>query len=103
MTFACGRTTVGDESVQMILDDDGYTKVSVDKVLPGDVIKYYTDKGEVTHSGVVVARPVEDGLKIPWVVSKWGKYSEVYHGLSDCPYKYAEVRFWRITKCYQLI
>lgn len=100
MTFACARTTVGPESVQMILDHDGYTEIqNVDDVLPGDVIIYYNENGELWHSGIVVSKPSDEPTKIPWVVSKWGKYSEAYHQAYDCPYRpIAQVRYWRITK-----
>jgi len=100
MTFACARTTVGPESVQTILEDDGYTEIQADHVLPGDVIIYYDDNGEITHSGIVVSKPSDDWTKIPWVVSKWGKYSEVYHQANDVPLMYHSVaqRYWRITK-----
>lgn len=100
MTFACSRTSIGPESVHMILNDDGYTEIqNVDAVIPGDVIIYYKDNGEIWHSGIVVSRPSDELTKIPWVVSKWGKYCEVYHLAYDCPYRpIAQVRYWRITK-----
>jgi hypothetical protein len=100
MTFACARTTVGPESVQMILDNDGYTEIqnAVD-VLPGDVIIYYNDNGEIEHSGIVVSKPQDERTNIPWVVSKWGKYSEVCHQAYDVPYRpIAQVSYWRITR-----
>lgn len=100
MTFACARTMVFPESVQMILDDDGYAEVkNIDDVLPGDIVLYYEDNGEISHSGIVVSRPSEEPLKIPWVVSKWGMLNEVYHLVYDCPYHPSGgVRYWRITK-----
>lgn len=101
MTFACARTTVGPESVQMVLDDDGYTEIQADDILPGDVIIYYNDNGEISHSGIIVSKPSDDRTMIPWVVSKWGKYSEVYHHAYDVPSVYRpieRVRYWRITK-----
>ncbi len=102
MTFACGRTQVDDKSVQMILDDDGYTEVKeLEDVLPGDVVIYYNDNREVTHSGVVACIEEVGGLKFRWVVSKWGKYSEIYHHELDCPYHDCTRRYWRITRCYQ--
>ncbi len=98
MTFACARTTIGPESVPMILKDDGYTEVRIQDVLPGDVIIYYNDADEILHSGIVVKSPSEQTIKIPWVVSKWGKYSEAYHQAYDVPYRpIGRVRYWRIT------
>jgi len=100
MTFACARTWVGPECVQTILDDDGYTEIEkLDDVLPGDVIIYYDDNGEILHSGIVVSKPKDELTRFPWVVSKWGKYSEAYHPGYDVPYRpIAKVSFWRITK-----
>lgn len=100
MTFACSRTTVGPEAVNMIINDDGYTQIkNINDVLPGDVIIYYNEKGEIEHSGIVVSQPSDETTKIPWVVSKWGKYSEAYHLVFDCPFQpILHVSYWRITK-----
>lgn len=100
MTFACSRTSIGPESVNMILSDDGYTEIqNVNEVIPGDIIIYYKDNGEIWHSGIVVSRPLDEPTKLPWVVSKWGKYCEAYHQVYDCPCRpIAQVRYWRITK-----
>lgn len=99
LAFACARTQVDDISVQMILDDDGYTEVKrLEDVLPGDVVIYYDGNGEARHSGVVACIDKVGNLKVPWVVSKWGKYSEVYHHVLDCPYSEYTRRYWRITR-----
>lgn len=101
MTFGNARTTIGPESLQMILNDDGYTEIQSENCLPGDVVIYYNDRGEITHSGIVVIKPSNDPFKIPWVVSKWGKYSEVYHQAYNVPPIYGPIlklTYWRITK-----
>lgn len=101
MTFASSRTKVFDESIKMILDDDGYTEVTADEALPGDVILYYNEKGEIYHSGIITTRPSEGKYGYPWVVSKWGMLNEVYHLAYDVPPLYQPVdklRYWRITK-----
>jgi len=84
----------------MIINDDGYTQIkNINDVLPGDVIIYYNEKGEIEHSGIVASQPSDETTKIPWVVSKWGKYSEVYHLAFDCPFQpILDVSYWRITK-----
>ena len=101
MTFASSRTKVFDESVQMILDDDGYKKVEADEALPGDVILYRDEKGEIHHSGIITTRPSEGEYGYPWVVSKWGVLNEVHHLAYDVPQQYkpfSKVGYWRITE-----
>ena len=97
-TFASSRTMIGIESVRMILDDDGYTEISKDNILPGDIIIYYDLKGEVVHSGVVVRKQDPQSI-YPWVVSKWGMLNEFCHLAYDCPYQpFSKMDYWRITK-----
>jgi len=100
MTFASSRTSVGPESIDMIIEDDGYTQIEdFREVEPGDVVLYHSELGEVSHSGVVVAVPSKEDLNT-WVISKWGKFSEAYHRLLDCPYAKGidHLSYWRITK-----
>lgn len=100
MTFACSRTSVGTESINMIIEDDGYTQVEDFKeVEPGDIVLYHSEIGEVCHSGVVVAIPSRNDMNY-WVISKWGKFSEAHHRLLDCPYAKGlhHLSYWRITK-----
>ena len=101
MTFASSRTKVFDESIDMILNDDGYKKVEADKALPGDVILYYNEKGEIYHSGIITTRPSEGKFGYPWVVSKWGVLNEVHHLAYDVPQQYkpfSRLRYWRIKE-----
>jgi len=97
-TFASRRTGIVDnQALQTILDEDGYTEVGVDAVLPGDIILYYTGDGDIEHSGIVVSEPDKD-LKIPRVVSKWGKYKEVVHYANDSPYSWTNPKYFRVTR-----
>jgi len=101
MIFASSRTKVFDESIDMILRDDGYKKVEADEALPGDVILYYNEKGEIYHSGIITTRPSEGELGYPWVVSKWGVLNEMHHLAYDVPHEYKpfyEVGYWRIKE-----
>lgn len=99
LVFASSRTAITDSRfLQTIIDDDGFTEITkVDDVLPGDVILYYTEDGDVEHSGIVVAEPDKD-LKIPRIISKWGRYKEVVHYANDSPYSWANVKYFRITE-----
>jgi hypothetical protein len=99
LTFASKRTCIFNiQSIQTILDEDGYVEIeNVDDVLPGDVILYYSADGDIEHSGIVVTKP-DKHLKIPMVVSKWGKYKEVFHSANDSPYIWTHIKYYRVTK-----
>lgn len=90
LTFASRRTSLGEASViRKILMDDRYVRIEdVDKVLPGDIVLYVnSDDGDIEHSGVVLEVPEQLGLvKLPRILSKWGKSGEVIHWVSNCPY-----------------
>jgi hypothetical protein len=99
LVFASRRTGIYDAAaIKMILQDDGYTLVGVrrDEVLPGDVIIYYTDLGDFSHSGLVLSW--EADMLAPIVLSKWGRYKEVIHSANDCPYYPCIIKYYRITK-----
>ncbi len=84
LAFASRRTRIPDgESVKAIRNDDGYVEVERHKALPGDVVVYYGQDGDASHSGIVVAN--EGPLYIPLIVSKWGSGPEVIHSLYDVP------------------
>lgn len=95
LTFASRRTAITDNpSLYHILEDDRYEEIQKDNVLPGDVILYFSDNGDIEHSGIVVSEP-DRYLKIPDVVSKWGRYKEVIHPANNCPYTY-NVKYYRV-------
>lgn len=99
LVFASRRTGIQRSDIlHTVLDDDGYTEIVRDKVLPGDIILYYGEDGDIEHSGIVITKPDDVQLKIPQVVSKWGKYKEVVHSANDCQYTFANVRYFRVTK-----
>jgi len=98
LTFAARRTAVTDASeVRKVLSQDEYEVVDKKDVLPGDLILYVSNDGDIEHSGVVV----EAGgppLNIPRIVSKWGKFFEVIHAANYCPYNFAGAEYHRIVK-----
>jgi len=97
LTFASRRTSIHEASeINKILKEDEYLKIDPSDVLPGDVIVYTADNGDIEHSGVVVSRP-EPPLNIPMVVSKWGYGSEVVHAANNCPYVFS-VKYFRVSK-----
>ena len=98
LVFASKRTGIHRSDVfQTILDDDGYTEIEREDVLPGDVALYYNEDGDIEHSAIVTSEP-DKNLKIPQVVSKWGRYKEAVHAANDCPYTFFNVRYYRVTK-----
>lgn len=98
LTFASRRTGITDNNaLKTILHDDGYQEVERADVLPGDIILYYYEDGDVEHSGVVISKPVSQ-LKIPWVLSKWGRFKEVVHYANDCPYEFRNAKYYRVTE-----
>ena len=98
LIFASRRTGItNNNALQTILHDDGYQEITPADVLPGDIILYYYEDGDVEHSGVVISKP-DSQLRIPWVLSKWGRFKEVVHYANDCPYDFSYFRYYRVTK-----
>ena len=81
MVFASRRTRVFPDSIEMILTDDGYTKLSsVESVIQGDLV-LYTKDDEYSHVAVVVTPQFGEGGvgKRPLVMSQWGADGEYLH------------------------
>lgn len=98
MTFAARRTWIHDSyAISKIISDDKYEKIPHDKVLPGDVIIYYGDDGDIEHSGIVIKEP-DHSLRIPLILSKWGLSGEVVHWANVGPYSFERPEYYRITK-----
>ena len=86
--------------------EDCYSEI--DSPIPGDIILYYTDEGDVEHSGIVVSEPVNEPvgiddpnihlIRLPMVVSKWGAWREVLHFANHCPYTFTDVKYYRVVK-----
>lgn len=81
LTFASRRTQVDPSSIKMILEDDAYVELERRQALPGDIIIYASEDGDITHSGIVVAN--EPPLYSPMVCSKWGLGPEMIHLFTD--------------------
>lgn len=99
MTFASRRTMITLPSeIRKILEEDEYLNINETEVLPGDVAIYMKENGEIEHSATVLTEPSKETLLIPRVVSKWGKYKEVIHWVSDCPYKWDKILYYRVKQ-----
>ncbi len=97
LTFASRRTAIYEsEELWKIIKDDDYQEIGNKDVLPGDIVLYFSDDGDIEHSGIVVSEP-DPTFKIPQVLSKWGKYSEIIHRANNCPYDKSRIRYFRVT------
>jgi hypothetical protein len=87
LTFASRRTRIAEgSSIALIRVHDNYDEIERRAVLPGDLVVYYDDDGDATHSGIVVAN--EEPLFVPIIVSKWGSGPEAIHRYFDVPQVY---------------
>ncbi len=97
--FAAGRTGIdSSRDVRMILSDDGYVKMEPDRALPGDVVLYVSPTGDVEHSAVLVQTADQTITRFPYVVSKWGNFTEYVHAISNCPYDATHIEYWRLGR-----
>lgn len=90
LTFGSRRTQVT-HSVLPILKEDGFDPISEKDARAGDIVIYSNARGEVVHSGFVVARKSVEIIMgtqsiIPVIWSKWGKSYEMIHAVGECPY-----------------
>ena len=93
--FACRRTAITEPPIiRKILAEDRYEEVAVRDVLPGDVVVYFGDNGDVEHSGLVVEKAGES-YQPPVIVSKWGKGPEYIHCATQCPYN-LNTKYYRV-------
>lgn len=96
MTFACRRTGIDQLSeISKILDEDNYQEVQMSDLLAGDIVLYFEENGEVSHSGLVIKIASTPTFKAETLIlSKWGDTCEVIHTLYNCPYP-PNVHFFR--------
>ena len=87
LVFASRRTWIDTTCVAMILQQDGYRRVTeLHALYPGDVV-IYRFSSEVSHVAVVI--PMEPEISTAsWkitVMSKWGADGEYIHDMEDVP------------------
>jgi hypothetical protein len=97
LTFASRRTRILDwQNILKIIKDDAWQEIEMRDVLPGDVVIYFDDEGDPSHSGIIVEAPGDRLL--PRVCSKWGSAGEFIHWLTDVPQIYGSIhKFYRCT------
>ena len=95
MTFANRRTGIYEiESINSILVDDKYIEVKIGEISPGDIVLYFSENGDIEHSGIVSSITLGDINDIK-IISKWGVAYETIHSLYNCPYEKRFIRFYR--------
>jgi hypothetical protein len=98
LTFGARRAIIWDpQEVAKILREDDYVMIAdVKNVREGDIIVYYGDYGDISHSGLVIG----NSSGVPSILSKWGVGREAVHRWNDCPYfkTCPTVKYFRISK-----
>jgi hypothetical protein len=96
LVFSCRRAFVFEESVELILNEDDYTKISREDVFRGDLVVYRSEPGmTANHVGIVFeVRPLlhgsfhrRTGTGIT-VLSQWGQNGEYLHLEHQVPADY---------------
>jgi hypothetical protein len=98
MIFASRRTGIDQlDEIGKILYEDNYKPVDTKNILAGDIVLYFEENGEISHSGlVIIPAPNHSFIAETFILSKWGDSCEVIHGLYNCPYPF-NVKFYRCT------
>lgn len=95
MTFANRRTGIYEvENIKIILSDDKFIEINKKDLLAGDIALYYSDTGDIEHSGIVVDVNISLLVDIK-ILSKWGDGYEAVHSLYICPYELKYIKFYR--------
>jgi hypothetical protein len=102
MIFAARRTAIDIDSLEKIIQDDGYTPLaSADHLHAGDIVVYAAD-GEFTHVALVVREGLVAGIGADpnhLLLSQWGYDGEYLHSLRQVPFLYgAPARFFTDRK-----
>lgn len=96
MTFASKRTGIYElPELNKILIEDEYWEVDLKDILPGDIVLYYSEQGDIEHSGFVIDVNDNGHIRTPKIISKWGPTWEVIHFIQDCPYDSSNLKYYR--------
>lgn len=90
LIFASRRTWVDTDQLELILNDDDYTKLpSLNNVVEGDVVIYKDNGGQITHVGLVsdVKPNLTDGSRVITILSQWGRDGEYFHRIDDVNFR----------------
>jgi len=96
LTFASKRTCISEVAdLEMVLKEDDYREIDFNETLPGDIVLYFSENGDIEHSGILVDVNEGGDVRVPKIISKWGDAYEVIHIFSDCPYNFSKVKYYR--------
>lgn len=91
LTFGGRRTWIsGSTEVARCLSDDRWHEVLPADSIPGDIVVYFDDAGDASHSGIIV--DFNHMMNLPVVCSKWGWAGEFIHLVSEVPKAYGHER-----------
>lgn len=97
MTFASRRTGI-DMVHGHIIEEDNYVQLDNSAILPGDIVAYVSENGDIEHTGMVLSISENKNIMDTFILSKWGDGSEVIHALYNCPYEKSNIKFYRCEK-----
>ncbi len=94
MVFASRRTSIVPKHLPVILQDDGFRKISREEAVEGDVV-IYTRNDIPQHVGIIQKLEKDFIASTIWVLSQWGDAGEYIHPLTPVPELYgAPTEFW---------
>jgi hypothetical protein len=95
LVFASRRTCVDTESVEWILREDGFRRLTgPEHIVVGDVVVYRRD-GQISHVGWISTVDMGLGVRRVTVQSKWGFEAEYLHPLDHLPTAYGTpAEYW---------
>ncbi len=97
LSFGARRTCIESaDTVRQVLKEDGYVEVPKEVAGPGDFVLYFTEDGDIEHSGLLLQSPASQPLGVPLVLSKWGRFAEVVHLANRCPYNFGHAKYFRL-------
>jgi hypothetical protein len=84
MIFAFRRAWIEPEHLSRLLVEDGYRKIDLSALMPGDVV-VYEDKGQPAHVALVISIEYIGRTPSVRVISKWGGEPEYIHFMENVP------------------
>jgi hypothetical protein len=98
--YEMNGATKGIQTVQRILDDNGYAEIPANLVRPGDIVVYRKNHptlgpNKITHTGKVTT--VKDNGDII-VESKWGAFPRYLHKPERVPASYGAPKYYRTQR-----
>ena len=94
LVFAARRTSVATDQLRLILEEDGYSRVTEENVDIGDLVVY--SRGRMPdHIGLVSSIRSMPAGNVINVLSKWGASPEYEHPIYHVPEAYGRpTEFW---------